>query len=505
WMIRHTPRSVTLMKTVLVITATGSLLYYGLYRHPLVSSAEALTQSPFTEDLRTYRDEYGSPARLYSQPTIFTTSADPDLLPTTKVTKSLSPSFAVHQEIVATQDTFSCLTVALRSNRARDDYLTLTIREVGQSVPLRELTLSTQRDLVSAGNHLFCFEPITDSAGKWYLISFTKSAAATGQLASSVVLIYQLTYETTSLLFFTANTNIPDGTQQPQAGVALVMEPGYEPSLQMDREVARLSHHMNATAPVSGALWVGSLAMDSYYTFARHFFANDRQPYSGDGVHVLEENRILFDMSSITHALHALPQAAEDRMNEHQFSLVQEEVVNGSRMRLYRNEQSLPRVFLAQQALPDEDPTATYRALGEATYDPTATIYVQGPSTALPDSRNGAQPTLEDRAVITDYTPARVAITASTPTPAWLVLTDTAAAQWQSWVDGQLVPDYVANTLFRTVPLSAGTHEVVFEYHSPAIATAIPVTVVSGVVLVLLGVWPLLWRQWWKLYDHLHI
>ena len=60
-----------------------------------------------------------------------------------------------------------------------------------------------------------------------------------------------------------------------------------------------------------------------------------------------------------------------------------------------------------------------------------------------------------------------------------LVLTEQWFPGWRALVDGEEVPLFAADGIFRGVPLSSGEHEVVFEYH--------PTSVRQGVIASLLG------------------
>ena len=75
-------------------------------------------------------------------------------------------------------------------------------------------------------------------------------------------------------------------------------------------------------------------------------------------------------------------------------------------------------------------------------------------------------------ATITRYEPTQVDIAVETSEPGWLVLTDAFTPQWHTFVDGAPAPPYVANTVFRTAYIPAGSHTVSFRYFSPATAQA---------------------------------
>jgi len=67
-------------------------------------------------------------------------------------------------------------------------------------------------------------------------------------------------------------------------------------------------------------------------------------------------------------------------------------------------------------------------------------------------------------AQIMSHAPQRVTISATAPSDAWLVLTDTYFPGWRAEVDGRPTAIAPANYAFRAVTVPAGTHTVTFTY-----------------------------------------
>src|SRR5262249_39158607 len=67
-------------------------------------------------------------------------------------------------------------------------------------------------------------------------------------------------------------------------------------------------------------------------------------------------------------------------------------------------------------------------------------------------------------ATIQEYLPNRVAVSVRDGTSGYLVLTDVWFPGWTCTVDGQPVPIYRADFVFRAVALPAGNHDVVFVF-----------------------------------------
>jgi hypothetical protein len=60
--------------------------------------------------------------------------------------------------------------------------------------------------------------------------------------------------------------------------------------------------------------------------------------------------------------------------------------------------------------------------------------------------------------------PNRILLTVQAPVDGWLLLSDTYYPGWRARVDGRPQEIYAANSLFRAVPVAAGSHQVEFVY-----------------------------------------
>lgn len=65
---------------------------------------------------------------------------------------------------------------------------------------------------------------------------------------------------------------------------------------------------------------------------------------------------------------------------------------------------------------------------------------------------------------ITEYHLNEVSLQAEMAAPGYVVLADTYYPGWQATVDGEAVPIYQANYIFRAVPVDAGQHTIVFTF-----------------------------------------
>ncbi len=119
---------------------------------------------------------------------------------------------------------------------------------------------------------------------------------------------------------------------------------------------------------------------------------------------------------------------------------------------IHLNTNALQRVWLIYHTVPVETLEAAYAHIYAADFEPALTATVlQGP--LLDTSGTG-------RIEVLAYGPNRAAFYVETSEPALLVLSDLLYPGWRATVDGQAVPLYATNGLFRGVVVPAGAHRV---------------------------------------------
>jgi len=174
------------------------------------------------------------------------------------------------------------------------------------------------------------------------------------------------------------------------------------------------------------------------------------------------------------------------------YSLVYDE-----ELRVYRNEDYLPRAFVVFDAQVIPDPASRADAL--RTLNPRqGVILEQMPQGALPEpGTSGWQP-----ARVTSYEPNELFIEVDLPTAGYLVLADNYFPGWRAYdtrpnLEEQEIPIYRANGTFRAVLLQPGQHSVRFKYTPLSIKLGLFVSFTAGVSLLLvLGYW--FWRRFYR-------
>jgi hypothetical protein len=143
---------------------------------------------------------------------------------------------------------------------------------------------------------------------------------------------------------------------------------------------------------------------------------------------------------------------------------------------VYENDAVMPRAFVVPTALPM--PAGREKEAMLST-DFRKTVLVEGCDPA--DCAAGSEGSFR-AARIVEYQPNCVKIEVEGDSPGWLMLTDMWFPGWTCTIDGEALPNYSGNYLFRTIPVPAGRHEIVFRFlpKSYVLGSRITVTALGG-------------------------
>jgi hypothetical protein len=126
---------------------------------------------------------------------------------------------------------------------------------------------------------------------------------------------------------------------------------------------------------------------------------------------------------------------------------------------VWENTQAMPRAFVVPSAAPLPARSEVLAALKSTDFRRTVLLEGALPTSGTLTGRGTFRP-----ATIRDYRPNRVTIDVESDAPAYLVLADIWYPGWRCSIDGNPVPVYRANYVFRAVPVPAGRREVCFTF-----------------------------------------
>jgi hypothetical protein len=201
-------------------------------------------------------------------------------------------------------------------------------------------------------------------------------------------------------------------------------------------------------------------------------------------------------------------------------------LVHHSDVKLYRNEQAVPRAYLVAQAQVAESPAAALDALRRPDYDPQRLVVLErDPGPPPPartawrgrlrawrdgieqllgigsDPREGTVPqghplpetgpAAAGDATIVEDAAERIAVRIQAAQPAMLVVRDTYFPGWSATVDGRPASLWRADYLFRAVAVPTGSHTVELRFHSRALTLGLQVSLLAVLVTAALAFLPL--------------
>jgi hypothetical protein len=135
-------------------------------------------------------------------------------------------------------------------------------------------------------------------------------------------------------------------------------------------------------------------------------------------------------------------------------------LIHSGDVKIYENLDVLPRAFLLSDWQWAEDADTAVAIMQADTFNPRETAVLLGDGEPV----NGPPLTGEIDATIVTYMPERVALQVTSPQEALLVLTDAYYPGWTAVVDGQTLPIYQVDILFRAIIIPAGQNEVIFTF-----------------------------------------
>jgi hypothetical protein len=146
---------------------------------------------------------------------------------------------------------------------------------------------------------------------------------------------------------------------------------------------------------------------------------------------------------------------------------------------VFENPDALPRAFLVHDARAASD-GAALKEMSDDTFTPRETLLL---ADGAPMREGGAQ-RADEQVQITEYKPERVTLSVHASAPGYLLLADAWHPGWVARVDGVETPIRRADLIFRAVPVSAGTHQIEFEYKPMSLYIGAAVSALAALIVI---------------------
>lgn len=462
----------------LTLSVTIPLLLYAWDYNPRLNRQVALAENRFAERLDTISQHQQIPPRLYSHEQLLQSAPPTEL---TRRTDLISPAFSVIQPITPQTNNWQCIIIETFAKDTRAGEVEFNIYSDLRAQPIRHGQAST-RTLNTSGGSRICFDPLPNSQDKQYYIHITSN------VPTGIQLLYEKYDNPLHQAYFIRKISpTPEELERSRKQARLRLQPTYVVTI--DREAAMLARHLQATAHTSSGRWIGALSIRPYREFIEKFFANDGEIIDGDGLHAIQRNKAVLDLSGITHLIQGVREGSTDTMDQAGYILLDTYHTGEKEIRLYQNPSAYPKAFLVPNAEFRAASDETRHGMLEPTFDPKKVVYVSGDT---PPQVIAGNQTLspQDTAVITTYTPTRVDVSVTTKQTSYLVVTDAHTEQWQTYIDEKRTPHLVAYSVFKAAEVPPGTHTVSFRYYSPATQLAKKLTATGLVALLALFTLP---------------
>lgn len=152
-----------------------------------------------------------------------------------------------------------------------------------------------------------------------------------------------------------------------------------------------------------------------------------------------------------------------------------------TRIYIYENTQTLPRVYLANEAVTATSVQDANEAMGRDSFRPGPSVLIEQP-VRLSDTR----PTGEVR--IRSEQPERITISATDLShEALLVVQQAWYPGWNAYIDGKKETVFPANIRMSAVSVPAGDHEIILRYEPQSVITGFWITLSTALGILLVG------------------
>jgi hypothetical protein len=147
-------------------------------------------------------------------------------------------------------------------------------------------------------------------------------------------------------------------------------------------------------------------------------------------------------------------------------------------VRIFENPAAYPHAWFVHEARKMEK-AAILGALDSGQVDPRQTALVEHTPPSMEAATGVNEPV-----TFTRYEPDEIGMTVTTGSAGLLVVSEVYAPGWNAYVDGERVPLYATNYLFRGIPVPAGTHDIELRYEPRSLTIGLWISVATVVVMI---------------------
>ncbi len=164
-------------------------------------------------------------------------------------------------------------------------------------------------------------------------------------------------------------------------------------------------------------------------------------------------------------------------------------LVYDKEVQIVKNEDYIPRVFVADKARVLSDKKEIFKMLNDPNFDIRREVILEGslPTRYLTKKESGSASD-DSNATIKSYEAEKVTIDVSMKNDGFLVLLDQYYPGWKAFVDGKETEIYPTDYVFRSIYLTKGNHKVEFIYDPISYKAGKYITIVTILFLLALYV-----------------
>jgi hypothetical protein len=154
-------------------------------------------------------------------------------------------------------------------------------------------------------------------------------------------------------------------------------------------------------------------------------------------------------------------------------------------VRIYRNDDVLPRAYIVSQAQAISDDEELLAELLSQTFDPRRTVLLRPARSQESISYPPIPYPLYLIPLSPEYSPNAVRIEVALDRDGYLVLSDTYYPGWRAYVDGEEKEILRANYAFRALPLESGQYTVLFKYDPLSFKVGLAISLATWGAIIL--------------------